>query len=93
MCIAGSPLRGFRGRPMQQNKQTHVASFVEITLSTAVGFVISLVTQILVFPLFGLQVSMGTNLSLTMVFTVISVIRGFVMRRVFEHMRVKGVLA
>jgi len=38
-----------------------------------------------VFPLFGLRPSLGENLTLGGVFTVISLIRGYALRRLFER--------
>lgn len=64
--------------------QTRWQSLFEICLSTAVGFGLALVTQLFVFPLYGLQTNMQANLEITAIFTAVSVARGFVMRRVFN---------
>jgi hypothetical protein len=48
-------------------------------------------TQIAVFPLFGLRASLFDNLRLGLVFTVVSVITSFTLRRVFEAIRVSRV--
>jgi len=42
------------------------------------------VTQIVVFPWFGLHPSLGENLVLGGVLTAISLIRGYALRRLFE---------
>jgi hypothetical protein len=74
-------------------KQTRKASFVETCLSTAIGYAIACLTQIIVFPWFGLHVALHTNLLIGLIFTVVSVGRGFFVRRLFEELRVRGILA
>lgn len=73
-------------------RQTRKASFVEIVLSTAIGYFIACLTQIIVFPWFGLYVPLSTNLLIGAIFTVVSIARGYVVRRVFEELRVTGIL-
>jgi hypothetical protein len=65
-------------------------SLIEAIANVAVGFAIALLTQILVFPLFGLQVSLAENLAIGSLFTLASLCRLFVLRRVFEAIRVHG---
>jgi hypothetical protein len=64
-------------------------SFLETTLSTAIGFAVALATQILVFPLFGFSPSISENLLITVIFTVVSVARGFLLRRLFEALHIR----
>jgi hypothetical protein len=73
-------------------KQTRKASFVEICLSTTIGYAVACLTQIVVFPWFGLHVPLQTNLAIGLIFTVVSVARGFFVRRIFEHLRVSDIL-
>jgi hypothetical protein len=70
-------------------KQTRRASFIEITLSVAAGVTVALLLQFAMFP----NESPLKNLSATAVFTVASIARGFAMRRVFETLRVRGILS
>ena len=44
-------------------------------------------TQVVVFPILGLQASLGQNLKLALVFSGVSVARSYVLRRVFEAFR------
>lgn len=62
-------------------------SLVEAVANVAVGYGIAVATQALVFPLFGLHASLSDNLLIGGVFTVISIIRSFVLRRLFESLR------
>ena len=76
----------------KQLKQTKKASLVETLLSTAIGYSIAVTTQIIVFPWFGLYVPLHDNLLIGCIFTVVSIARGFCVRRLFENLRVKGIL-
>ena len=69
---------------MQQSKR---GSLIEAVTNTAVGYALAVATQFAVFPLFGLQVGVIENLGLGLIFTVVSVLRGYALRRVFEHWR------
>ena len=63
-------------------------SLVEAIANVAVGYAIAVLTQMLVFPIFGLQVSLADNLAIGLAFTGISLTRSYVLRRVFEAIRV-----
>lgn len=64
--------------------QTRLSSFIESIFGTAIGLVINLVAQRYVFPLFGFDPPFITNLSIAAIFTVISIARGYVVRRWFN---------
>jgi hypothetical protein len=67
--------------------QSRTMSAVEAVTNVLVGYGIAVVTQVLVFPLFGLTASLGDNLLLGMVFTAVSLIRSYALRRVFNTLR------
>ena len=72
--------------------QSKLSSLTESVVSTAIGFVVSLLTQHFVInPLWGLNLSAFDNLGITVVFTVISVIRQYVMRRYFNRKIVNAI--
>jgi hypothetical protein len=73
-------------------KQSRTMSGVEACLNASIGFAIALLTQVLVFPLFGFNSPLSTNLMIGLIFTVVSIVRGYVLRRMFEALRVRGVL-
>lgn len=75
-----------------QRKQTRKASLVEVVLNTALGYGVALAAQIIVFPWFGINISLASNLLIGAIFTVVSIARGFALRRLFEALRVRGVL-
>ena len=72
------------------NKQSRRMSLVESIANVVVGFGIAVLTQIAVFPIFGLQVSLADNLVIGLVFTAVSIARSFALRRVFEEFRVRS---
>jgi hypothetical protein len=57
--------------------QSRWLSFVEAVTNIVVGFGLAVLTQIIVFPLFGFHASLGENFLLAMIFTCISLIRVF----------------
>jgi hypothetical protein len=73
-------------------KQTRRASLVESLLNVAIGYGVALASQLIVFPLFGIHVGLSENIVIGLIFTVISICRSFMVRRLFETLRVNGVL-
>ena len=71
-------------------KQSRHMSLVESLANVAVGYGIAVLTQIAVFPFFGLHVSLADNLVMGAVFTIVSIARSFTLRRVFEELRVRS---
>lgn len=66
-------------------KQSRWMSLVEAIANVVVGYVIAVLTQILVFPIFGLQVSLSDNLMIGTAFTAASIARSYALRRLFEQ--------
>ncbi len=66
--------------------QSRRMSLIEAVTNVALGYVLAVATQILVFPWFGLHASLGDNLVLGAVFTAISLVRSYALRRFFEVM-------
>ena len=64
--------------------QTRKMSAVETVASTAIGFGVALATQRVVFPLFGIIVPVEHDMLIASIFTTVSIIRGYVVRRVFN---------
>lgn len=64
-----------------------LAKFAAGLLGAAVGCALSVATQIVVFPWFGLHPGVRENLALGGIFTAISLIRGYALRRLFEAAR------
>tara|TARA_R110000868_G_scaffold376380_1_gene641237 strand:- start:299 stop:520 length:222 start_codon:yes stop_codon:yes gene_type:complete len=64
-------------------------SMVEAVANVAVGYGIAVATQVAVFPVFGLHVSLADNLLMGAIFTVVSIVRSYSLRRIFEEIRVR----
>ena len=64
--------------------QTKKMSLIETVLSVLIGYIVALLSQIVTFPLFDIEVSLTDNLLIGLLFTVISIIRGYYVRRLFN---------
>lgn len=64
-------------------KQSRAMSLVEAVANVVVGYGVAVVTQILIFPIFGLHTTLVQNLKMGFVFTVVSIGRSYVLRRLF----------
>lgn len=72
--------------PTKGESQTRLVSFIESVVNVGSGFLLSLLLwQFVVAPAFGYEVTMSTNLVLTSIFTVTSVVRGYLWRRFFAN--------
>ncbi len=65
-------------------------ALAEATTNVTIGFVFAMGVQAAVFPLVGLTVTLGENLLIGAAFTVASVIRSYMLRRLFERIRICG---
>lgn len=71
-------------------RQSRRMSFVEALANVGVGYGVAVATQIAVFPQFGLETTMSENLTIGAIFTVVSIVRSYSLRRVFEIIRMRG---
>jgi len=53
----------------------------------SVGYGAGVAMQIILFPAFGIEIGIGDNLAIGLVFTGVSIIRSYALRRVFEGTR------
>jgi hypothetical protein len=72
---------------LANGKQSRTMSLVEASTNVVVGYLLAVVTQFAVFPLFGLTVSVADNLVIGGIFTAVSLLRSFALRRLFESLR------
>lgn len=66
--------------------QSRIQSLIETITSVAVGFAISMGLGAVVYPAFGHPVTFAQNFWITAIFTVASIARGFVLRRIFNRL-------
>ena len=65
--------------------QTKWQSLFESCINIAVGYSVALMTQIVVFPLYGMDVRLSQNVQIGMIFTVVSLVRSYALRRFFNR--------
>ena len=65
---------------MQSKKQ----SLIESLTSTTIGIIIGIVLNLTILPVFGYPVSLSDSLWISVIFTVISIIRSYIIRRWFN---------
>ena len=68
-------------------KQSRAMSLVEAVANVIVGYGVAVVTQILIFPVFGLHATLAKNLKMGVIFSFVSIARSFALRRLFERWR------
>ena len=64
--------------------QTKKYSLIESVVNTVVGFIVSFLIQIAIYPVLNIPVSFSQNIIITSVFTIISILRGYLIRRFFN---------
>ena len=70
--------------------QTKRHSLLEQVLNVGSGFILSsLVWQFIIIQCWDIHTSFSENLQITSVFTIVSVIRGYIWRRLFNKLTVK----
>ncbi len=68
--------------------QSRRLSLIESLVQTATGFAISmLVWEFVVKPVWNIQTDLSDNFVITLMFTVISIARGYLFRRVFNRLQ------
>lgn len=66
--------------------QTKRHSVLEAIVNTVIGLVVSFLTQLVVYPLFGIEISLIHNVYITIIFFIISTIRSYTLRRIFNKL-------
>lgn len=64
--------------------QTRIGSLIETLMNVAIGLCVSVVANYLVFPRFGFHPSIRENVAISVIYTVISIARQYVLRRWFN---------
>ena len=65
---------------MQSKLQSLIESFTNILI----GYLTALLSQVLIFPIFDIYVSFQDNLLIGLYFTIISLVRSYLVRRYFN---------
>ena len=64
--------------------QTKYQSLIESLTNILIGYLTALLSQVLIFPLFDINVSLQDNLLIGLSFTIISLLRSYLVRRYFN---------
>ncbi|NBR91206.1 MAG: hypothetical protein EBS68_15105 [Rhodobacteraceae bacterium] len=70
-------------------KQSRLMSLVEAITNVIVGYGLAVVTQIIVFPWFGLEAALGEHLAIGLAFVGISLVRNYLLRRLFARLQLR----
>ena len=70
--------------------QTRAMSLVEAVTNVLVGYGVAVGVQLAVFPVFGLAVRFTDTLGIGAVFTAVSILRSYLLRRLFERIARKA---
>jgi len=63
--------------------QSRLMSLVEAVTNVAVGYGLAVVTQVIVFPWFGLEAALGEHMAIGVAFVAVSLVRSYLLRRLF----------
>jgi uncharacterized membrane protein len=66
--------------------QSRAMSLVEALTNVVVGYVLAVATQFAVFPLVGVEIRTRQMLLVGLAFTLVSILRNYVLRRLFERL-------
>ena len=69
--------------------QSRLMSLIETLVNIAIGLVVSLISQLVIFKAYGIKLDMHQNLQIVGWFTAVSIIRSYAVRRMFNwvHLR------
>lgn len=66
---------------MSQSKKM---SMLETACNVAIGYVVALASQLVIFPCFDIHMALTDNLLIGLWFTLVSIVRGYCVRRFFN---------
>lgn len=64
--------------------QSRLASFIESIINILVGIGVAVATQLVIFPGFGIEIGYSENLLIALIFTGVSLVRSYLLRRFFN---------
>ena len=65
-------------------RQTRLMSLFESLVNVLIGLGVGLCSQIVIFPLFNINVPLETNISIAAWMTLVSIVRSYIIRRFFN---------
>lgn len=67
--------------------QTKLMSFLESLINIFIGYFVCIILQIIIFPYFGIKISVEKNFIISGIFTIFSIIRSYFIRRIFNNIK------
>jgi hypothetical protein len=64
--------------------QTKTQSLIESFINILIGYGVAVTSQIIIFPLFNVNIPLSANFQIGIYFTIISLIRSYLLRRYFN---------
>ena len=65
---------------------TNLQSLKEAFANLAIGYLIAIAAQMIVFPIYDIEVSLSQNIQIGLIFTVVSIARSYLLRRMFNKL-------
>ena len=69
--------------------QSRLESLIEAAINVALGYMVALGAQLIVFPLFSINIPLSSNIAIGMIFTLVSLVRSYALRRLFNYLHKK----
>ena len=66
--------------------QSRMGSLVESIANVVIGYGVAVGAQVAIFPLFGVHLPLQSNLAIGALFTVVSLVRSYCLRRLFRRL-------
>lgn len=70
--------------------QTRKGSFIEACINVLIGFWINFFANLLILPLISFNITVGQNIFIGILYTIISIARSYAIRRWFNYYIVKA---
>lgn len=70
-----------------QNKRL---SLIESLTNTFTGLLVSFIIQLIIYPAMNIPVRLEQNIIITLIFTIASILRGYIVRRCFNKLKNHG---
>jgi hypothetical protein len=64
--------------------QTKKQSLYESAVNIAIGYSIAIISQVIIFPIVGVEATFSQNIKIGILFTLVSFVRSYLIRRYFN---------
>lgn len=69
--------------------QSKRQSFIEAIINSILGYIVAILSQYLIFPMYGVHLPFYSHLEMGLFFTIISILRSFILRRIFNLIQLR----